>query len=90
MTDLLSQDEIDALLAKNAADKAKQDQFAALMKAGNDLMAANDLEKAKAKFQEAKTVDATKPEPQAKIDEIDALIAKQASDQAEKEGRVRG
>ncbi|MDG1332753.1 MAG: hypothetical protein P8P74_10505 [Crocinitomicaceae bacterium] len=74
-------DEIDALIAKNAADQAKQDEFAALMKEGNDLIASNDLENAKSKFEEAQTVDGSSPEPQAKIDEIDALIAKNKADE---------
>ena len=78
-------DEIDALITQNAADQEKQEQFTALMKEGNDLLAANDLESAKSKFQEAKTVDSSSPEPQAKIDEIDELIAQQLADQADQE-----
>jgi epidermal growth factor receptor substrate 15 len=78
-------DEIDALIAQNAAEQEKLEQFNALMKEGNDLIASNDLENAKSKFQEAQTVDASRPEPQQKIDEIDALIAKQLEDQANKE-----
>lgn len=81
--------EIDKLIAQNQADKLKQDQFASLMKEGTDLMAANDLEKAKAKFQQASTLDATKPEPKAKIVEIDELIAKNLADKANQEKQAK-
>ncbi len=77
--------EIQKILDERAADQVKNDQFAALMKEGNDLMAANDLENAKTKFQEASSVDAASPEPQIKIDEIDALIAQNESDQEKQE-----
>jgi tetratricopeptide (TPR) repeat protein len=77
--------EIQTILDERAANQAKNDQFATLMKEGSDLMAANDLENAKAKFQEASSVDATSTEPQVKIDEIDALIAQNESDQEKQE-----
>lgn len=77
--------EIQAMLDENAANAAKEEQFAALMKQGNDLLAANDLQNAKSKFQEAQTVDPSSTEPQAKIDEIDELIAKNAEEQAKNE-----
>jgi len=77
--------ELQAMLEERAADQEKEEQFATLMKEGNDLLAANDLQKAKAKFEEAKTVDSSSPEPQAKIDEIDALIAQNAEEQQKQE-----
>lgn len=72
--------EIQKILDERAADQAKNDQFAALIKEGNDLMASNDLENAKAKFEEAATIDASSPEPKAKIKEIEELIAKNSAD----------
>lgn len=77
--------EIEKLIAENAANQAKQQEYADLMKAGNDLMAANDLENAKAKFQAAGKVDSTQPEPKSKIKEIDDLIAKNLANKADQE-----
>lgn len=78
-------DEIDALIAQNEANQEMAEQFAALMKEGSDLMAADDLENAKSKFEEAKSIDPSKAEPQIKIDEIDALIAENESQQQKQE-----
>lgn len=77
--------EIQKLMDQRAADEAKNAQFVALMKEGNDLMAAKDLEKAKTKFQEAATIDPKNLEPKAKIKEIDELIAKNSADKAKEE-----
>lgn len=73
--------EIQKVIDERAANQAKADEFAALMKEGNDLMAANDLENAKAKFQEASTIEATNPEPKAKIKEVEKLIAENQANQ---------
>ncbi|PIE86699.1 MAG: hypothetical protein CSA03_03975 [Bacteroidetes bacterium] len=78
-------DEIDTLIAQNAEEQAKNEAFAALMKEGNDLMAADNLDQAKSKFQEALTVDPSRTEPQAKLDEIEALIVERAANEAEQE-----
>lgn len=77
--------EIDALIAKNAEEQAKNEKFAALMKDGNDLMAANKLDQAKSKFQEAQKVDPASADPQKKIEEIEALIAENAANAAAQE-----
>lgn len=78
-------DDIIAAESDAAAKKALNEKFDAAMKAGSDLALANKLEEAKKKYEEAKGIDGTRPEPQAKIDEINAKLkaiadAKQAKE----------
>lgn len=68
---------------KNAA-MTKQ-MYDAAIKEGNDLLAKNELENARAKFVEASTLDETQKLPKDKIAEIDAKIAEQKGKQQQQE-----
>ena len=67
--------EVNKQLADQAAAEANKAKYAAAVKAGEDLLAANKLPEAKAKFQEAKALDPAQAYPQQKLTEIDGLIA---------------
>lgn len=64
-----------AAIGKIKEGDANQLKFEAAMKAGNELLAAKKLNEAKAKFQEAQTIDPTQVTPKQKIAEIDGLLA---------------
>ncbi|ASS48575.1 MAG: hypothetical protein A3D31_07535 [Candidatus Fluviicola riflensis] len=70
----LPKDRIAAIteIKKNSANAAK---YEAAVAAGNELLAANKLQEAKAKFQEAQTLDPNQLLPKQKIDEIDNRLA---------------
>lgn len=74
--------QIDGLLAAEAKTKEKAQQYAAAMKAGDDLLAAGKLADAKAKFTEAATLDAAQTLPKQKIEQIDAQLATEATSKA--------
>lgn len=67
--------EVNKLITDQAAAEANKVKYAAAVKAGDDLLAANKLPEAKAKFAEAKTLDPSQAYPQQKLTEIDGLIA---------------
>ena len=67
--------EIDDLIAKGAADKQKTEKYNALITAAEQLQTLGKLKEAKAKYQEAGTIDPTQTVPKQKITEIDNLIA---------------
>jgi epidermal growth factor receptor substrate 15 len=67
--------EVQDLLAADAAAKANSAKYEAAVKAGGELIAAKKLTEAKAKFQEAATLDPSAALPGQKIQEIDAMIA---------------
>jgi len=67
--------QVDKLIADEAAKNANKAKYDLAVKAGTDLLAANKLTEAKAKFQEAQTLDPTQLLPKQKITEIDGLIA---------------
>lgn len=77
--------EIQKILDDRAAADAKNAEYNALMKEGGELIAANDLDKAKAKFQAAALIDPKSPDPKAKIKEVDDLIAKNKADKAQQD-----
>ncbi len=69
---------VDKMIADNATAAANKVKYDAAIKAGTDLQTAGKLTEAKAKFVEAKNLDATQSLPAQKISEIDALLADQA------------
>jgi epidermal growth factor receptor substrate 15 len=74
--------QIDGLLAAEAKTKAKLEQYTAAMKAGDELLGAGKLGEAKAKFNEAATLDPAQSLPQQKIAQIDAQLETEASAKA--------
>lgn len=79
--------EIDDLIAKQAADKQKTDKYNAAITAGEQLLSSGKLPEAKAKYQEAASIDPTQSVPKQKITEIDGLITGKAAE-AEKKAKV--
>jgi len=79
--------EIDDLIAKGAADKQKTDKYNAAITAAEQLQSSGKLKEAKAKYQEAGTIDPTQAVPKQKITEIDNLIAGEAAS-ADKKAKV--
>lgn len=73
--------EIDELIAKQGKDA----QITALLEEGAGLMASNQLEDAKSKFQEVLSLDGDNQPAKDRIEEIDGLIASNAADQEKKE-----
>ena len=71
--------EIDDLITKGAADKQKTDKYNAAISAAEQLQASGKLKEAKAKYQEASTIDPAQTVPKQKITEIDNLIAGEAA-----------
>lgn len=69
--------EIDALIAQNEADKAKKEQYDALVAEADGLFLANDLENARTKYMEAHDLDGTQTYPTQKIEEINKKLADQ-------------
>ncbi len=76
--------EIDATLA---ADKLKTDKYNAIITAAEQLQTSGKLKEAKAKYQEASTLDPTQNLPKQKITEIDNLLAGDAA-AADKKAKV--
>jgi tetratricopeptide (TPR) repeat protein len=74
--------EIDNLLAdlasKEAAEKAKNEQYQALIAEADGLMGSKDYERAKAKYQSASQVKTEEKYPKDKVTEIDGLLAELA------------
>lgn len=75
----------DAELKKLAAANEKKAKFDAAMAEGDNLLSAGKLPEAKLKFLEAKGIDASRPEPQQKIDGIDKEIKAQADAKTKKD-----
>ncbi len=86
----------DAIAAKKLADlelkiKAASEvteaekKYLAVVNAADELLAYEKLAEAKAKYQEAVTLDGTKPYPKAKITDIDAKLASQANEKLKNE-----
>ncbi|MDH4473587.1 MAG: hypothetical protein QE487_13340 [Fluviicola sp.] len=67
--------EVNKLITDQAAAEANKVKYTAAVKAGEDLLAANKLPEAKAKFTEAKTLDPSQAYPQQKLTEIEGLQA---------------
>jgi len=67
--------QVDKLIADEVAKNANKAKYDLAVKAGTDLLAANKLSEAKAKFQEAQTLDPSQLLPKQKITEIEGLIA---------------
>ncbi len=74
-----------AALAAEKSAAEKKALFDAAMMEGENLFANGKLSDAKAKFVQAKSIDASKPEPQQKIDIIDAQLKAEADTKAKKE-----
>lgn len=73
-------EEVNKLIADNAAEIAKKEKYEAAVKAGNELMTAGKLNEAKVKFIEAQSVDPIQTLPATKITEIEGLLAKAEKD----------
>ncbi|HLP54275.1 MAG TPA: hypothetical protein VK151_04565 [Fluviicola sp.] len=67
--------EVNKRIADEAALQANKAKYDAAVKAGDDLLAANKLTEAKAKFTEAKGLDPAQAYPQQKLTEIEGLLA---------------
>jgi tetratricopeptide (TPR) repeat protein len=67
------------------AQKEKADKFSAAMKAGDDFRGTGKLTEAITEYKKAKVIDSSKPEPDAKIKEVEAEILNQADAKANKE-----
>ncbi len=83
-TQKLPKDKIAEIDTKIAALKSKQlleEQFNELMTQADALLAQQDLQGAKSKYEEAKLIDKTSTVPDAKIKEINDIIAKQGKEQ---------
>ncbi len=76
--------EIDAELAKELADKAKNDKYNSAISEGESLLSSGKLVEAKAKFTEASTLEPAQTLPKQKIKEISDLIANQTANSAKK------
>ena len=76
--------EIDAELAKELAEKAKNEKYNSAMAAGESLLSAGKLVEAKTKFTEASTLEPAEALPKQKIKEVTDLIASQAANSAKK------
>lgn len=79
--DAVVKEKYNAVVANMANKEAKilvANKYEEIMKEGKELFDANELDKAKAKFQMAATIDDTKQEPKTKLAEIDALLNKNA------------
>jgi tetratricopeptide (TPR) repeat protein len=77
--------EIDAKLADAEKNKQKKEKYDAAMKAADQLFAANKLAEAKAKYQEAASIDNTQSKPAENIQKIDKMLADQETAKREKE-----
>ena len=81
--------EIDGILAelagKEAAEKAKQEKYNALITAADNALSSKNYETAKGKYNEALGVKPDEQYPKDKIKEIDDLLAKLAQQSAETE-----
>lgn len=79
--------EIDGLLAelanKEAAEKAKEEQYQKIIAEADGLLSSKEYEKAKAKYQSARDLKAEEKYPKDKIVEIDGLLAELAKKKAE-------
>ena len=78
------QDEITALAASKSA-KEKEEQFNALMEAGNTLRTAGKFEEAIVEYKKAQVIDKDKPEPAKKIKEVQDEIVALAANKSAKE-----
>ena len=67
------------LAAQMAEQKKQEEAYNKLFSEGENLMASKEYEKAKLKFAEASKLLPNRPEPAAKIKEIDGIIANQAA-----------
>ncbi len=76
--------EIDAELAKELADKAKNEKYNLAMTSGESLLASGKLVEAKAKFIEASLLEPIQALPKEKIKEVTDLIANQTANTAKK------
>ncbi len=79
-------DEINALIAKQNAEKEKTEQIAALLQQGETLMTSEQWEPAKAKFNEVLALEATNATAKEQIKAIDAKLLELKS-QAENEAK---
>lgn len=70
--------ELDILIAEAEKNNESAQKFNAIMKQGDDLMAANKLAEAKAKYTEAGLMDPTKASPKEKIKKIEEILQAQA------------
>lgn len=73
--------EIQKLEASNLAAQQKKEQYEALISEANAKLAANDLNGAKAKYQEAAKIDPAQKLPAEKIAEIDGLLANEKANE---------
>lgn len=76
---------IDDQLKLEVANKEKTEKFNAAMKAGDDFRGTGKLNEAIAEYKKAKVIDGSKPEPDAKIKEVEAEMLTQADAKAQKE-----
>jgi epidermal growth factor receptor substrate 15 len=74
--------EIDSEIAKENANKEKNDKYNSAIKSGEELLIAGKLLEAKAKYTEATLIEPNQPLPKQKIAEITTLIANQAAKEA--------
>jgi epidermal growth factor receptor substrate 15 len=70
--------ELDVLIADAEKNSETAQKFNAIMKQGDDLMAANKLIEAKAKYTEAGLMDPSKTKPKENIKKIDDILQAQA------------
>ena len=76
--------EIDSEIAKENANKEKNDKYNLAIKSGEELLIAGKLLDAKAKYTEATLIEPNQPIPKQKIAEITTLIANQAAKEVAK------
>ena len=76
--------EIDTELAKESADKAKNEKYNTIMSEAESLLTSGKLVESKAKFTEASTLEPTQTLPKQKIKEVTDLIANQTANAAKK------
>lgn len=87
-TQAYPKDKVKEIDAKIAADAKAKERITTLLKEGAGLYAKNDLENAKAKYQEVIKLDASNAEASAKLAEINTKIAANQS-QAQKEEQFK-
>jgi epidermal growth factor receptor substrate 15 len=68
-------------IASLMASQAKEEQYNEAVQKGNELLAAKDLAGAKAKFEQAQTIDPTQQVPKDKLKEIASLMTLQAKEE---------
>ncbi len=76
--------EIEAEIAKESADKAKNEKYNAVMTEAEGLLSSGKLVEAKAKFTEAAALEPSQALPKQKIKDVTDLIANQAANAAKK------